>query len=98
MQVMFSNGKLQRCSKDLQLAVRTWGEAAGHKYMRRIALLLAAERLEDLFEFRSLRLHKLQGKQTGQFAITIHDRWRLIVKPESVDVVWVLEVSRHYGD
>ena len=98
MEVRFSTAKLQRCFEDLDHARRTWGDIAGRKYVGRIELLYATERLEDLYDARSLRLHPLRGNRAGQFAITIHDRWRLIVEKEAVNEVRVVEVSRHYGD
>ena len=71
---------------------------AGRKYIGRIELLYIVEQLEDLYDANSLRLHPLRGNRAGQFAITIHDRWRLIVEKEAVNEVRVVEVSRHYGD
>ncbi len=70
----------------------------GRKYVQRIGILHAARSFADLYTIRSLRLHPLGGEHQGQFALTLHDRWRLIVVPGEGDVVRVEEVTNHYGD
>ena len=44
---------------------------------RRLAILAAATRREDLAGFRSSRLETLKGNRAGQFGIRIDARWRI---------------------
>jgi proteic killer suppression protein len=56
--------------------------------------------VEDLFRMPPLRFHPLKGDREGQFALTLIDRFRLIVSFPDQDrkTVQVEEVSAHYGD
>jgi proteic killer suppression protein len=44
---------------------------------RKLAILNAAERLEDLRIPPGNRLEKLSGKRAGQYSIRINDQWRI---------------------
>ena len=44
---------------------------------RRMAILAAATRLEDLAGLRSNRLEVLKGDRAGQHSIRINDQWRI---------------------
>ncbi len=44
---------------------------------RRLAILAAAARLEDLAGLRSNRLEALKGDRAGQYSIRINDQWRI---------------------
>jgi proteic killer suppression protein len=44
---------------------------------RRMAILAAATRLEDLAGLRSNRLETLKGERAGQYSIRINDQWRI---------------------
>lgn len=44
---------------------------------RKLAILDAAERLEDLKSPPGNRLEMLKGKRAGQFSIRINDQWRI---------------------
>lgn len=81
------------------MAARRWGSVVGRKYIQLTTVLMAAEKFTDLFQIRALRLHALKGDREGQYAITIHERWRLLlVYDEAEGTLFVEEVSRHYGD
>ena len=62
-----------------------------------MALLLDAEKFEDLFFATSLHLHPLVGNRRGQYSMTLQGRWRMIVTLNA-DTVTVEEVSNHHGD
>ena len=79
MNVSFRNRKLARCYADISLAVREWGPDVGRRYVRRVDLLRAARSLEDLRQQRALDLHPLRGNRTGQQALRLTGRMRLIV-------------------
>lgn len=99
MEVSFRTNALRRCYENENEAAQQWGSVVGRKYIRRIAELMAEERFTDLFQIRALRLHALKGDKEGQYAITIHERWRLILAyDEAEGTLFVEEVSRHYGD
>ena len=56
--------------------------------------------MREVRSFRKLRLHKLTGKYEGQHAVTLHDRWHLLLTLEEGPPVQVRieEVTQHYGD
>ncbi len=47
---------------------------------RRLDILRAATRLEDLMANPGNRFHALQGRREGTYAIAINDRWRVCFK------------------
>ena len=98
MEIEFASRQLERRYQQHREAVRAWGAAVARKYVQQINILYSAERLEELSGIRSLALHPLKGARLGQHAITLHDRWRLIVVPVREGVVRIREVTQHYGD
>ncbi len=56
-----------------------WG-AIARQAKRKLALVDAASRLEDLLVPPSNRLHKLRGDLEGFHAIRINDQWRIIFR------------------
>ncbi|GAA3459806.1 hypothetical protein GCM10018963_18190 [Saccharothrix longispora] len=60
--------------------------------MRKLAILDAAENLEDLRVPPGNRLEKLQGDRAGQHSIRINQQWRICFRwteagPENVEIV-----------
>jgi proteic killer suppression protein len=69
------------------------------QYIRRIETLQAVTEFNDLRAIRSLRLHPLRGDREGEYAMTLHGRWRLILRLDlSNNRLIVQEVMNHYGD
>jgi proteic killer suppression protein len=97
MRVLFRNRSLERCFVSVKEANQTWGQDVGRRYIQRVALLLDAERFDDLFTATALHLHPLSGDRRGQYAMTLQGRWRLIVTIER-DTIIVEEVTNHYDD
>lgn len=97
MEVEFGSNRLELCYANMAMAVRNWGSAAGSRYGRVVDALYNASDRHELSEFRSLRLHPLRGDRQGQWAIVLHDRWRVILTFRE-DVVRIEEVTQHYGD
>ncbi len=99
MEVTFRTGALARCYASIREAERTWGRDVARRYINRVDKLLAAEKLSELFDSASLRLHPLTGERAGQYAVTLLGRWRLVitVSPDQRTAI-VEEVSNHYGD
>jgi proteic killer suppression protein len=52
-------------------------EGVADQARRRLAILAAATRLEDLAGLRSNRLEALRGDRDGQHSIRINDQWRI---------------------
>jgi proteic killer suppression protein len=61
------------------LAGRRVKEFAGFadQARRRLAILAAAMRLEDLAGLRSNCLESLKGDRAGQYSVRINDQWRI---------------------
>jgi proteic killer suppression protein len=60
--------------------------------LRKLAILDAAEALEDLRVPPGNRLEKLNGDRAGQYSIRINQQWRICFEwtpagPESVEIV-----------
>ncbi len=99
MQLAFRTRKLERCYLQQREATREWGPNVGRRYIKTLTELQLLTRFGDISRIRPYRLHQLTGKRKGQFAIDLHGRWRLIVKPTAdEDGLTVWEVSNHYGD
>lgn len=98
MQVEFARKQLIKRYEQSELGAREWGEVVAEKYIQRVGILFAAQTFADLQRVRSLRLHPLKGPRQGQWAIDLHDRWRLIIDKIDEQTVRVREVTQHYGD
>lgn len=71
----------KRLSADLQRAA-----------LRKLAMLDAAERIDDLLVPPGNRLEKLRGDRAGQWPIRVNDQWRICFEwtdagPEHVEIV-----------
>lgn len=55
---------------------RRWSKIA-RVALKKLALLDAADRLDDLRAPPGNRLEQLKGERTGQHSIRINDQWRL---------------------
>lgn len=77
-----------------------WGVKVARRYVERVTILQAARSVTELYEMTALHFHPLKGRRAGQYALTLGDRWRLIVRvrDEAMTMVRVEEVSKHYGD
>ncbi len=98
MEVKFGSRSLRRCYETNAEAVREWGPVVGRKYIMRVNVLYAARKFGDLYSIKALRLHELKGELKGHYAITLHDRWRLVLVPLGDERIRVEEVTKHYGD
>jgi len=57
--------------------VRRWGPDVQRAGLRKLRMLDAATRADDLREPPGNRLEKLRGGRTGQWSIRVNDQWRL---------------------
>ena len=62
---------------------------------RKLEILSAAERLDDLKAPPGNRLEALRGKRAGQFSIRINDQWRICFVWQGKDAVDVEIVDYH---
>ena len=65
-----------------------------------VDLLLAlnvAKSLGDLSPLKSVGLHKLKGDRRGQWAMTVHERWRICFEFRKGDAHEVEIVDYHRG-
>jgi toxin HigB-1 len=60
-----------------------------------LAVLDAASSLSDLSPLKSVGLHKLTGSRKGQWAMTIHDAWRLCFRFDDGDA-WDVEIVDYH--
>jgi len=69
------------------------------QYKKKVQLLIAVRKMEDLLPFKSLHFEYLKGDKKGQCSIRLNDQYRLILVPVSEDkiqIVIVNEISKHY--
>lgn len=81
MQLYFVSTQLRKlCSSEKEL-VRRFGDRRGRVIARRLTELVALPALSLAYEVPHLRLHQLKAERDGQYAITVVDPYRLIVRP-----------------
>lgn len=100
MQVIFRTKKLKQQYMQSEKAVRAYGEAVARKYIERINIINKARSFSELSAIRPLRCHPLKGNRKHQYAIILTGIYRLIftLKGDSLEVVRIEEVSKHYDD
>jgi len=98
--IVFRTKQLRKCYESERTRVRKWGAKVARRYVDRINQLKAANSVGDLGRSPWLRYHSLKGPRKGQHAVWLTHRWRLIftLHGDDLAIVWVEEVSRHYGD
>lgn len=57
--------------------VRRYGADLQRLMLRKLGLVDAAEKLDDLRVPPGNRLEKLKGRRAGQYSIRINDQWRI---------------------
>jgi len=99
-EVRFKSNTLQAEFEDYRKAERSYGKEVARKYIQRINIIKQAANLSELMHLPGLRCHPLKGTRTGQFAILLTYRYRLIisVSGNSLEIAQIEEVSKHYGD
>ena len=71
-------------------------------YQKAVKFLIHAQRIEDLFPFKSLHFEALQGDREGRFSVKANDQYRVEFSIEVSDnepvvtICNVLELSNHY--
>ncbi|MCH7471797.1 type II toxin-antitoxin system RelE/ParE family toxin [bacterium] len=101
MELYFKTGKLKKCYETETEAKRKWPAPVAGKYALRILQIQIARDFDALKKLPVLKVHPLKGNRKGQWSLTIHEKWRLIFVLEATDgieIIKVLEVSKHYDD
>jgi proteic killer suppression protein len=75
--------------------VRKWAAALQHIALRKLLMLEAATRLDDLRVPPANRLEKLRGRRAGQCSIRINDHWRVCFRWSEGDAYDVEIVDYH---
>jgi proteic killer suppression protein len=71
-------------------------------YQKAVKFLIHAQRIEDLFPFKSLHFEALHGDREGRFSVKANDQYRVEFSIEVSDnepvvtICNVLELSNHY--
>ncbi len=76
-----------------------FGYAVVKQYKKRVQLLLAIQKIEDLRPFAGLNFEFLKGERKGQCSIRLNDQYRLLLTPldeNKVQVILINEISKHY--
>ena len=75
--------------------VKKWGPDVQRAGLRKLRMLDAATRLDDLKSPPGNRLEKLAGNRTGQWSIRVNDQWRLCFQWKDSDALAVEMVDYH---
>jgi plasmid maintenance system killer protein len=98
--VEFRSSRLRICYEKSEKATREWGDKVGRRYIERVNVLKHARSVDDLYRMPPLAFHPLKGGRRGFYALTVIDRWRMVVSfvDQEMTIVRIEEVSAHYGD
>jgi proteic killer suppression protein len=91
--------------------IRSWANSATRRLFERgvswfsgldveaalelLAVLNAAERLDQISPLRSIGLHPLKGARKGQWAITVNGPWRICFRFRDGDA-WDVEIVDYH--
>ena len=81
MNIYFKSKKLQKICNSERSSTKEWGPEISKKVRQRLFELYAAEKLSDISFLPPPRLHELDGRRTGQFAVDLKQPYRLIFEP-----------------
>ena len=100
MEIRFKTNQLQKCYERHQTAVRKFGDEVARRYVLRINTIKSARDIDELIVLPGLRCHSLKGDRSGQYAVKLTGFYRLIftLEGDSLTIVRIEEVSKHYGD
>ena len=77
------------------ISERHWPGLAGILWDQILALIEAADQLEDLRAPPGNRLEALKGNRAGQFSIRVNDQWRLCFRWQDGQALGVEIVDYH---
>ena len=91
----FSDSDTARVFRRVRVA--RWGKGVQRQALRKLLILDAAERIEDLRVPPGNRLERLKGKRNGQYSIRINDQWRICFRWSNGQASDVEIVDYHRG-
>ena len=77
--------------------VRRWPADLQRRALRRLLILDAAERIDDLRVPPGNRLEMLRGDRKGQYSIRVNDQWRICFRWAAGNALDVEMVDYHRG-
>lgn len=89
----FRDGDVRRLFE--RQRVRRWAPTLQRRALRKLRMLDAAVRLDDLRVPPGNRLERLRGDRAGQYSIRVNDQWRLCFYWRSGDAYDVEMVDYH---
>lgn len=100
MEVRFRTPKLRKQYENKKEAIRAYGEEVGRRYVQRINLIKSTRDMDTLKKLPGLHCHELKGDHMGQWVVDLNGFYRLIfiLEGQSLEIVCIKEVSKHYGD
>ena len=98
MNIEFASNHLSVASVSFSEASRLFGVPIGKKYIQRLAVLRATDKLGQLYGLRALSLHPLKGNQAGQYSVNLNENYRLIIEKVQEDTVRIIDVEDYHGN
>jgi proteic killer suppression protein len=100
LQIQFRTKKLENQYSRHKLAAKAYGNEVARKYVQRIEIIKQTKDFDELSGLPGLKCHPLKGDREGQYAIYLTGFYRLIftLVGESLEIVQIEEVSKHYDD
>jgi len=100
MKVEFRTKKLEKQYLYQKAAIKAYGKNVATRYIERIDIIKSATGIEQLEKLPRLNCEPLKGDRKGEWSITLINRVRLIftLEGETLEIVQIKEVSKHYGD
>ncbi|MEM7551605.1 MAG: type II toxin-antitoxin system RelE/ParE family toxin [Bacteroidota bacterium] len=74
---------------------KKWSDEVANNALRKLFMINAADKIQDLRIPPSNRLHKLKGDMKTYWAISVNDQWRIIFKWEGVNAYDVQIIDYH---
>ena len=100
MQIQFRTKRLEKQYTQHKLAEKAYGNEVARKYVQRINIIKQSKNFDELSGLPGLKCHPLKGDREGQYAIYLTGFYRLILTlvGESLEIIQIEEVSKHYDD
>ncbi|MCT4613917.1 MAG: type II toxin-antitoxin system RelE/ParE family toxin [Marinifilaceae bacterium] len=105
MKIVFENDYLEQLYTDGKAKGKKYRYPEGvvKKYKQTIDKLRVANRVEDLFPFKSLNYEKLIGDKKGLESVRVNQQYRVEFRssvegeePNTVTICSIVELSNHY--
>ena len=98
--VEFRTRKLQKQYEDHRESEKAYGAQVARKYIARVNIIKQSRDIEELKKLPGLDCHPIKGNRQGQWAVKLTGFYRLIftLEGERLEIAFIEEVSKHYGD